>query len=155
MARAAFDSHEKTLRLIGRPDFLGEDHGLAQLFYQAQLDIFLTSLSAFLHAAVLVASAGVSATEFLPWAASNFDDLSSYLPEAARAIDEGRHPGDLSTATMMGATAHHIVAANRAAGIDLELPNAVTSHYDRAIAAGHGKDNWTSLYEVIKKPTAS
>ncbi len=42
-SRAAFDAHEETLRLIGRPAFLGEDHGLAQLFYQAQLDIFLTS----------------------------------------------------------------------------------------------------------------
>jgi 3-hydroxyisobutyrate dehydrogenase-like beta-hydroxyacid dehydrogenase len=30
------------------------------------------------------------------------------------------------------------------------LPEAVKSLYDRAIAAGHGKENWTSLYEVIK-----
>ena len=29
------------------------------------------------------------------------------------------------------------------------LPEAVKSLYDRAIAAGHGRDNWTSLYEVV------
>jgi 3-hydroxyisobutyrate dehydrogenase-like beta-hydroxyacid dehydrogenase len=152
--RAAFDAHEETLRLIGRPEFLGEDHGLAQLFYQAQLDMFLTSLSSFLHATALVASAGVSAKEYLPWAALIFDNLSAYLPEAAQAIDDGRHPGDLATATMMGATADHIVAASRAAGIDLELPRAVQSHYDRAIAAGHGGDGWTSLYEVVRRPAS-
>jgi 3-hydroxyisobutyrate dehydrogenase-like beta-hydroxyacid dehydrogenase len=53
---------------------------------------------------------------------------------------------------MMGATAAHILAASEAAGIDLELPRAIRSHYERAIAAGHAKDNWTSLFEVIKQP---
>ncbi|WP_158892639.1 NAD(P)-dependent oxidoreductase [Amycolatopsis anabasis] len=152
--RAAFDQHRDTLALIGRPDYVGEDHGLAQLFYQAQLDIFLTSLSAYLHATALVGSAGVSAKEFLPWAASNFDELGSYLSEAAEAIDAGRHPGELATAIMMGATADHIVGASRDAGIDQGLPEAVRAQYDRAIAAGHGKDSWTSLIEVIKKPSA-
>ncbi len=153
-SRTAFAAQEPTLRLIGRPDFVGDDPGLAQLFYQAQLDIFLTSLSSFLHAVALVGSAGVSAKEFLPWAVSNFDSLSSYLAEAAQAIDQGVHPGGLATVTMMGATAGHIAGASRAAGIDLELPRAVKSHYDRAIAAGHGRDGWTSLYEVIKPPAA-
>jgi 3-hydroxyisobutyrate dehydrogenase-like beta-hydroxyacid dehydrogenase len=153
-SRPACAAHQSTLRLIGQPAFVGDDPGLAQLFYQAQLDIFLTALSSFLHAAALVASAGVSAKEFLPWAVSNFDSLSSYLPEAAQAIDDGEHPGALATATMMGATADHIVAASQAAGIDLELPRAVQSHYQRAIAAGHGRDGWTSLYEVITKPAA-
>jgi hypothetical protein len=30
------------------------------------------------------------------------------------------------------------------------LPRAIKSHYDRAIDAGHGSDNWTALYQVIK-----
>ena len=72
--------------------------------------------------------------------------------DTARNLDAGIHPGDLSTATMMGATADHIVGASEAAGIDVELPRAIRSHYDRAIAAGHGRDSWTSLIEVIKAP---
>jgi 3-hydroxyisobutyrate dehydrogenase-like beta-hydroxyacid dehydrogenase len=55
---------------------------------------------------------------------------------------------------MMGATANHILDASRAARIDLTLPLAVKSHYDHAIAAGHGQDNWTSLIETIKSPDA-
>ena len=31
------------------------------------------------------------------------------------------------------------------------LPYAVKSLYDRAIAMGHGRDSWTSLYEVVKR----
>jgi 3-hydroxyisobutyrate dehydrogenase-like beta-hydroxyacid dehydrogenase len=74
-----------------------------------------------------------------------------FVDEVARHVDERTYPGDLSTTTMMGATADHIVAASVAAGLDTVLPDAVKSLYDRAIAAGHGTDNWTSLYEVITR----
>ncbi|MGH3918446.1 MAG: NAD(P)-dependent oxidoreductase [Pseudonocardiaceae bacterium] len=152
--RAVFEAHQPTLRKIGRPDYRGEDHALAQLYYQAQLDIFLTSLSAFLHATALVGAAGVSAKTFMPYATGLFDTMSSYLTGAAREIDDGRYPGDLASVTMMGATADHIVGASTDAGIDVGLPSAVKAQYDRAIAAGHGADSWTSLVEAIKKPTA-
>lgn len=150
--KAAFEAHRSTLAVIGKPDYRGEDPGLAQLYYQAQLDIFLTSLSAYLHATALIKSAGVPAAEFLPYATDNFNTLSYFLTEAAREIDEGRYPGELANVTMMGATADHIVRASRDAGIDLDLPSAVKAHYDRAIATGHGRYAWTSLFEVIKKP---
>ncbi|SFQ55216.1 3-hydroxyisobutyrate dehydrogenase [Amycolatopsis arida] len=149
--RADFATHEPVLRLVGRPDYLGEDHGLAQLFYQAQLDIFLTVLSAYLHATALVGSAGVDAARFLPYAKENVDTLSYFLDEAARAIGEGKYPGDEATVRMMGATADHILETSRDAGIDLDLPAAVKAHYDRAIAAGHGTDGWPSLFEVITR----
>jgi len=47
-------------------------------------------------------------------------------PAAQIAADE--HPGNLSTATTMGATADHIAAASEQAGIDLALPRAVQRH---------------------------
>jgi 3-hydroxyisobutyrate dehydrogenase-like beta-hydroxyacid dehydrogenase len=152
--RAVFEAHQPTLAVIGKPDYRGEDHALAQLYYQAQMDIFLTSLSAYLHATALVGAAGVSAENFLPYAVNNFDTMSSYLAKAAKNVDNGDHPGDLANATMMGATAAHIVGASAEAGIDVGLPRAVEAHYDRAIAAGHGTDSWTSLFELIKKPSA-
>jgi 3-hydroxyisobutyrate dehydrogenase-like beta-hydroxyacid dehydrogenase len=150
-SRTTFDAHEKTLGVIGKPDYRGEDFALAQLYYQAQLDIFLTSLSAFLHATALIKSAGVSAETFVPYAVDNFNSIAMYLADAARSIDEGSHPGDLANARMMGATADHIVGASADAGVDIGLPSAVKAQYDSAIAAGHGGDSWTSLYEVIKR----
>jgi 3-hydroxyisobutyrate dehydrogenase-like beta-hydroxyacid dehydrogenase len=149
--RATFDTYEPTLRVIGRPDHRGEDPGLAQLYYQAQLSLFLTSLAAYLHATALVGAAGVSAAEFLPYAVDNVSALSYYLGDAARDIDTGRYPGEGGNVTMMGATAEHIVGSSLSAGIDAALPSAVKSLYDRAIAAGHGRDSWTSLIEVVRK----
>jgi 3-hydroxyisobutyrate dehydrogenase-like beta-hydroxyacid dehydrogenase len=141
--------YEPVLGLIGRVDYVGEDPALAQLFYQAQLTIFLTSLSAYLHATALLGSAGVAPERYVPWAADVFDNLSYYLPEAAKNIAGRQHPGERANVVMMGATADHIVGASTEAKLDLALPQAVKSLYDRAIAAGHGGSSWTSLYEVI------
>lgn len=151
--REVFDVHEPLLRVIGEPRYLGDDPGLAQLFYQAHLDVFLTALSSLLHATSLVTAAGVPAAEFLPGALTTLTDIPAMIGdglELARQLEAGEHPGDLSTALMMGATADHIVQTSERAGIDLELPKAVRSHYGRAVAAGHGSSNWTALYEVIR-----
>jgi 3-hydroxyisobutyrate dehydrogenase-like beta-hydroxyacid dehydrogenase len=143
---------EPTLRLLGDPRYLGPDPGLAQLFYQANLEVFLTSLAGLLHATALVTAAGVPAADFLPGAL----DLLTAVPamigdgvDLAARLEAGDHPGDLSTATMMGATAGHIVATSERSGVDPRLPRVVEAQYAAAIAAGRGRENWTVLYELL------
>jgi 3-hydroxyisobutyrate dehydrogenase-like beta-hydroxyacid dehydrogenase len=150
---ALLREHDPVLRLLGAPRYVGQDPGLAQLWYQAQLTVFLTALSGLLQATALVNAAGVPVGSFLPDALDTFRDIPVMLEgghELARSLETGVHPGDLSTVLMMGATAEHIVRTSEALGIDIRMPEAVKSHYDRAIAAGHGTQNWTALYEVIK-----
>jgi 3-hydroxyisobutyrate dehydrogenase-like beta-hydroxyacid dehydrogenase len=144
-----FSKHEPVLKLLGRPEHIGADHTLAQLYYQAQLGIFLTSLSSYLHASALLASAGVTARDFASYAVDNFNSLSMYVADAARNIDARDHPGELANVTMMGATAQHIVGTSQELGVDAVLPEAVLALYDRAIGAGHGKSSWTSLFEGL------
>jgi 3-hydroxyisobutyrate dehydrogenase-like beta-hydroxyacid dehydrogenase len=91
--------------------------------------------------------------DFLPDALDTLTGIPAMLEgghELANQLESGTHPGDLSTVLMMGATADHILSTSEASGADTQLPQAIKSHYDRAIAAGHGTDNWTALYEVIK-----
>ncbi|MGN9779395.1 NAD(P)-dependent oxidoreductase [Micromonospora sp. H33] len=148
-----FHAHEPVLRLIGETKYLGADPGLAQLLYQAHLDVFLTALASLLHATALVTAAGVPAAEFLPDAMQTLTDIPAMVGSGqalAAELAAGEHPGELSTALMMRATADHITRTSAASGVDVELPNAVKSYYDRAIAAGLGTRNWTALYEVIK-----
>jgi 3-hydroxyisobutyrate dehydrogenase-like beta-hydroxyacid dehydrogenase len=149
-------AHEPALARIGAPRYVGDDPGLAQLYYQAQLTVFLTALSGLLQGTALVASAGVAPGDFVREAMATITDIPLMLRgdgEIATSLTTGDHPGDLSTVAMMGATADHIVGASAATGVDSALPLAIKSQYDRAIAAGHAKDNWTSLYEVLKSPT--
>lgn len=146
----AVRKYEPELSVIGKVKYVGSAPGLGQLFYQAQLDIFLTTLAAYLHATALIEAAGVPVTEYHEFALENFATVNFVLEDALKNIQSGKHPGDLANVIMMGATADHIVAASNESGVDPALPYAVKSLYDRAIAKGHGRDSWTSLYEVIK-----
>ncbi|KOU39466.1 6-phosphogluconate dehydrogenase [Streptomyces sp. WM6378] len=150
------EKHLATLALLGTPKYLGEDPGLAQMMYQAQLAVFLTTLSALMHATAMLGTAGMKAAEALPELLSSADAIGDILRAGEKnpgaALDAGEHPGDLSTVTMMGATSDHIVDTSRSLGLDLALPLAVQAHYRHAINEGHGSDNWTRIIDSIRAP---
>lgn len=150
----AFDTHRETLARIGDARFMGEDSGRAQLMYQANLDVFLTTLAGFAHATALAGSAGITAKAFLPEVMQLFGAIPDMIaPDSFSAlgarIDAGEHPGEGSSVVMMGATADHIVSASEAAGIDTDLPRVVQALYRRAIKEGHGSDGWTRTIDGI------
>lgn len=152
----AMESHLATLTLLGTPKHLGEDPGLAQMMYQAQLAVFLTTLSGLMHATAMLGTAGMKAREALPELLTSADSIGDILrageENPGAALDAGEHPGDLSTVTMMGATSDHIVETSTSLGLDLALPLAVQAHYRRAIKDGHGRDNWTRIIDSIRGP---
>lgn len=124
--------------------------------YQAQLTVFLTTLSGLMHATAMLGTAGMKAEEALPELLSSADSTGDILrageERPGAALDAGEHPGELSTVTMMGATSDHIVEASTSLGLDLALPRAVQAHYRRAIEDGHGGDNWTRIIDGIRSP---
>ncbi|WP_050503123.1 NAD(P)-binding domain-containing protein [Streptomyces monomycini] len=151
-------SHLAVLELLGARRHLGEDPGLAQMMYQAQLALFLTILSGLLHATAMLGTAGTTAMEALPELLSSADAIGGILRAGEKnpgtALDAGEHPGALGTVTMMGATSDHIVGTSTSLGLDLALPLAVQSlsHYRRAIEKGHGGDSWTRIIDSIRGP---
>ncbi|ASR36224.1 6-phosphogluconate dehydrogenase [Prauserella marina] len=149
--KAVFDRYEPMLRPIGRPEYRGEDPALAQLFYQAQLGIFLTTMAAHAHSSAILAAAGVAPTDYAPFAVEVVDLVRAIVPDTARHFEAGEHPGGLSSAAMMRESAAHVVAAGREAGLDNAVPEAVLAYYDKAIAAGYNTSDGSVLYEVIKK----
>ncbi|MET9355056.1 NAD(P)-binding domain-containing protein [Streptomyces sp. NPDC006617] len=152
----AMKRHLPTLTPLGTPRYLGEDPGLAQLMYQAQLIVFLSTLSALMHATAMLGTAGMAAEEALPELLSAADSIGDIFrageDRPGAALDAGEHPGHLSTVTMMGATSDHIVDTSTALGLDLGLPLAVQAHYRHAIENGHGRDNWTRIIDGIRAP---
>jgi 3-hydroxyisobutyrate dehydrogenase-like beta-hydroxyacid dehydrogenase len=149
-----FERHQEVLARLGTPRYLGADPGLAQLMYQAQLAVFLTTLSGLMHATAMLGTAGTPAKDALPELLSFTDSIGAMLrageEHPGAALDAGEHPGDLSTVTMMGATSDHIVETSTSLGLDLALPLAVQAHYRRAIEDGHGGDNWTRIIDSIR-----
>ncbi|MGW2093686.1 NAD(P)-dependent oxidoreductase [Promicromonospora sukumoe] len=147
------EAHRDALATIGAPRYLGEDPGLAQLMYQANLDVFLTSLAALMHATALLETAGVTATASMPELLQTLNGTAEMLEvgeNPAAQLEAGEHPGHLSTVTMMGATADHIVSASEAADVDSGLPAAVRAYYTWARERGHGADNWTRIIDAMR-----
>jgi hypothetical protein len=126
------------------------------MMYQAQLTVFLTTLSGLMQATAMLGSAGMKAGEALPELLASADSIGDILrageENPGALLDAGEHPGDLSTVTMMGATSDHIVETGASLGLDLALPLAVRAHYRRAIEDGHGGDNWTRIIDGIRAP---
>ncbi|MEV1026802.1 NAD(P)-binding domain-containing protein [Streptomyces sp. NPDC050264] len=149
-------NHRAALAPLGTPKYLGEDPGLAQIMYQAQLAVFLTTLSALMHATAMLGTAGMKAGEALPELLSSADSIGAILRAGEEtpgaSLDAGEHSGDLSTVTMMGATSDHIVETSTSLGLDLALPMAVQAHYRHAIENGHGGDNWTRIIDSVREP---
>lgn len=153
----AFRAHEAILATLGEPRFLGIEPERAQLMYQAQLGVFLTTLAGLAQATALIGAAGVSAEQFLPEVLPLLQAVPDMvapdgMARLGAAIDAGEHPGEGSSVTMMGATAAHIRGACEVVGIDTALPQAVLQHYQRAIAEGAGSDGWTRTIDVIRAP---
>ncbi|MGI5188471.1 NAD(P)-dependent oxidoreductase [Promicromonospora sp. CA-289599] len=152
------EANRETLATIGAPRYLGEDLGLAQLMYLANLDVFLTSLASLMHATALLESSGVTASaalEELMLTLVGVGEMLSVGGSPGAEIDAGEYPGDLSTATMMGATADHVVAASEAVGVDTTLPAAVQAYYTWVRDNGHGGDNWTRIIDAMRPRNGS
>ncbi|MGW1112435.1 NAD(P)-dependent oxidoreductase [Streptomyces albidoflavus] len=148
--------HRAALAVIGAPKYLGTDPGLAQLMYQAHLTVFLTALSGLMHATALLGTAGITAEQALPELFLTADTIGAMMTAGedrpGAALDAGEHPGDLSTVTMMGATADHILETSATLGLDLALPSTILGHYRRAVEDGHGGDNWTRIIDGMREP---
>lgn len=150
------ERHRTVLEVLAAPRYLGEDPGLAQLMYQAQLAVFLTTLSALMHGTAMLGRAGLPAQDALPELLELADSVGAILRSGEEhpgtALDAGEHPGDLSTVAMMGATADHIVDTSAALGLDTALPAAVQALFRRAVDDGHGSDSWTRIIDGIRDP---
>lgn len=150
--RTVFERSRPLLEVLSSTDYRGDQAGLALLWYQAQLDLFMTTLASIAHAAALVGSAEVPAADFLPYASHLMSQMPFFMEGMAEQIDSGRYPDQGASLAMMAAGIGHITEASRDAGIDPGLPASVQALYQRALADGRGRDSWTALIEMIKRP---
>ncbi len=131
--RDVFAACADVLRPLGRPEYLGEDDGLAQLYYQAVLAMFLPALLAFEQALAMIDRSGESIERFLPYAQRSMGDMAGlYAAVAAMAATGGWR--DIAHLRMMAAGAQHVVQTATAAGVDTALAHAVRTYWRRALA---------------------
>ncbi|OLT36062.1 hypothetical protein BJF79_31555 [Actinomadura sp. CNU-125] len=149
------DRHRETLRELGDTTYVGADHGLSNLYYQAQLYLFWSTLTAYMHSIAMLESAGVSAEQFRPFATETVTSLGidgpmGFLRIITDEIGAGTYPGGDNTLLMQAVGADHMVETAEAAGIDTLGPRALRDLLWRAVNAGHGADGLTSVINVIR-----
>ncbi|MGY0500110.1 NAD(P)-dependent oxidoreductase [Nocardia sp. FBN12] len=149
-----FDRHRTTLAGLGDPRYLGADIGLAVLYNTALLEMMYATINGWLHATALLDSANVSAQKFaelaLGWFMPTVVDYAS-LAEQAPDLDAADYPGDLGTLAMNLNALEHITRASEEQGVHSDHPRLMKELAERAVAEGHGSQNYFAIYELFKK----
>lgn len=149
--QGAFERHESTLKALGgKAAFVGTDPGLAALYDLSLLDFFYGSISGLVHAYALATADGVKAADIAPYLNTIVQILPPIAEYTAANIDAGKYPGAQANLGMMAAGVEHILHAARTRGLDVSQLEAVKSVADRAIAKGHGSDDWARTYEALR-----
>ncbi|MGK5673502.1 NAD(P)-dependent oxidoreductase [Micromonospora sp. URMC 106] len=149
----ALAAHRETLEVLTGVDYLGEDPGLAALYYQLGMNLFWTIMVSWLHTVTVARAHGITATEFLPIARKTAD-VAQFLEFYTPRIDAGDHRGDVDRLAMGIASVEHVLDTVRAAGVDTTLPAAVLDAFRRGMADGRADQSLTSLVEVFPAGTA-
>ncbi|AXE86726.1 NAD(P)-binding domain-containing protein [Streptomyces sp. Go-475] len=153
--RDLFEQYRDVLEVLTGTDYRGEDPGLAALYYQLQMDLFWTTLTAWLHMLALADANGIEPSEITPYAAGVLGGMGQFLDFYTPRIEAGRHAGDVERISMAVASLDHVVHTTRDSGVDPALPAAVLETFRRAAAEGYEEDSLTRLFEVFGRGAAA
>ncbi|SEK38534.1 NAD(P)-dependent oxidoreductase [Nonomuraea pusilla] len=151
------DRHAATLKALGDIAYVGADQGLAMTYYQAQLLVFWSSLTSYMHAMALLSRSGVAPKEFLPYAKELFTLLGGDGPMGfagilAAEVEAGHHPGELNSLHMQAVGMGHAVHALADAGLETTVPGALRALFERADAEGRGHEGLGTVIQSIMNP---
>ncbi|MEO3752591.1 NAD(P)-binding domain-containing protein [Streptomyces sp. B6B3] len=150
--RSDFEAHKPALDALGTLTYLGADHGLASLYDVAGLAMMWSVLNAWLQGTALLRTAGIDAATYAPFAQQLATVVATWLPGYAEQIDSGSFPAEVSALETDARAMDHLIAESEAVGVNAELPRWIKAMADRAIAAGHGGEQYPVLIEEFGKP---
>ncbi|BCJ35565.1 6-phosphogluconate dehydrogenase [Actinocatenispora thailandica] len=135
----SFAVHRPTLAALGgRPAYLDADPGRAAAYEMALLDLFATAVHGVAHSFALARAERIAPTDLAPYARGIGGLLPEMIDRAARQLQAGEFPGEVSTIGSAAATIRHVAETARAHELDTGALDAVRALVDRAVAAGHG-----------------
>ncbi|MGW4131832.1 NAD(P)-dependent oxidoreductase [Amycolatopsis japonica] len=140
------------LGALGTVSHLGEDPGLASLYDVAGLTMMWSVLNAWLQGTAMLKTAGVDAATYAPFARQIAAGVADWLPGYAEQIDKGSFPAEVSALETDARAMAHMVEESEALGVNAELPKLIKAMADRAIASGHGGEQYPVLIREFERP---
>ncbi|MFI8518756.1 NAD(P)-dependent oxidoreductase [Streptomyces sp. NPDC085481] len=147
-----FEAYESTLGALGTVSHLGADHGLASLYDVAGLAMMWSVLNAWLQGTAMLRTAGVDAATYAPFARQIAVGVAEWLPGYAEQIDRGSFPAEVAALETEARAMDHLIEESEALGVNAELPRLIKAMAERAIAAGHGGEQYPVLIEEFGRP---
>ncbi|MGW3231843.1 NAD(P)-dependent oxidoreductase [Kitasatospora sp. NPDC001095] len=146
-----FQRHRAALEVLTGADYRGDDPGLAQLYYQIQMDLFWTSMVGYLHATAIAEANGIPAEEFLPYLSSTAASMPGFQAFYAPRITAGDHRGDVDRLAMALASIEHVRHTAEASGVDGALPALLAEAVRRGVEAGNGAASLSTLVGQFRR----
>ncbi|MEU1284635.1 NAD(P)-binding domain-containing protein [Kitasatospora sp. NPDC005856] len=146
-----FQRHRDALEVLTGVDYRGDDPGLAQLYYQIQMDLFWSSMVGYLHATAIAEANGISAEEFLPYLSSTAASMAGFQAFYAPRITAGDHRGDVDRLAMALASIEHVRHTAEDSGVDGALPAVLAEAFRRGAADGNGAAGLTTLVGQFRR----
>ncbi|MGW1175016.1 NAD(P)-dependent oxidoreductase [Kitasatospora sp. NPDC002543] len=140
-----FQRHRAALEVLTGADYRGDDPGLAQLYYQIQMDLFWSSMVGYLHATAIAEANGITAEEFLPYLSSTAASMPGFQAFYAPRITGGDHRGDVDRLAMALAGIEHVRHTAEDSGVDGALPAVLAEAVRRGVEDGFGAASLTVL----------
>lgn len=153
-SKDAFGAQEETLAALGAANYLGSDPGRAALYDLALLSAMYGMFGGYLHAAALLGSERVPAGEFTPMVVAWLQAMLTSLPAMAAALDSGDHAATASNLEMQATAYVNLLDASRDQGVSTELVAPMQALLRRAVAAGHGGGDTSSLVDLLRGDVA-
>lgn len=153
-SKTGFEAYQSVLSALGAAKFLGTDSGIAALHDLALLSGMYGMFGGFLQATALVDSEQVSVTEFttsllIPW----LQAMTTAMPEMAAQIEAGDYASKEANLAMQVAGGS-LVDFSIAQGVKPDLLVTVELLMKQRVADSHGGDDFTSVFELIRKKAA-
>ncbi|WP_414937734.1 NAD(P)-dependent oxidoreductase [Amycolatopsis sp. cmx-11-51] len=139
------------LGALGTISHLGADPGLASLYDVAGLAMMWSVLNAWLQGTAMLRTAGVDAATYAPFAQQIAVGVAGWLPGYAEQVDKGSFPAEVSALETDARAMAHMVEESEALGVNAKLPKLIKAMADRAIAAGHGGEQYPVLIREFER----
>ncbi|WP_040839124.1 NAD(P)-dependent oxidoreductase [Nocardia brevicatena] len=147
--RAVFDAHAELLRPLSPQEYLGDDDGLAQVFYQALLITFHPWMLSYNQALAVIDRSGSEIDRFLPYAKRFSEAIPFFMEQYAEDAKNGGW-GDTASFRMMDAGAQHIIDASEELGVDATLSRTAQGLWRKALEASEQQGRPVPVFELMR-----
>lgn len=153
-SQAVFDEHRTVLDAWATNSFEGSDAGRASLIDLAMLSGMYQMFAGFMHGTAMVGSDGMTATDFAARTTPFISAMTEGFAEFAQIIDGG----DYTVAGQQSldfSDLSHIVRASDEQGVNPATIAAVQELISQQVAAGHGSEGFSRIYESLRAVAGS